>query len=353
MWARVRWQWLGLIVAVLLVVYPPFAGALNLRVLTQALFVAYLAGCWNLAGGYAGRFSLGHSALFGIGGYTSTLLLLRLGLSPFIGMWVGAVISAALAAGISALTVRYQVKGMYFALMTMAFSVVVQALVSSWGAAGGSQGLLLPLTNSWQNFLFANPVAYYYVILVMVAVITLLTHRIAHNRIGRYFVAIREDEAAAEASGVNTAQWKAVAMALSGFLVALGGTFSAQYYRYASPQTLLSFDTNLQMLLGTMVGGAGTVFGPVVGAAVFNVLSELLRSIPFLAMGTKGNVVTTSLYAVILIFLILYLPGGLAELFHRYLRPLIRPGERTPVGPAQRAAAPDSHKEAVRRAAGH
>ncbi len=323
MWVRARSidviTTVGLVLAGLTVICAPFASDLQLRIITQALLFAYLAQCWNLAGGYAGQFSLGHSAFFGVGGYTSSLLLVRLGVSPWLGMWLGAALAGLLAIGLSLVTFRYKVKGTYFALFTLAFTTVVQSVVYALDVLGGPQGILLPLRDSWTDLLLPGPVPYFYLILSMVVGLALLTRRLERHRVGRYLVAVREDELAAEASGVDAARWKCVAMGLSGFLVALGGTFYAQYFRYVSPDTLLSFDPTMQMLLGTMVGGAGTVSGPIIGGLLFNLLGEALRSLPFLSMGTKGNVLTTIIYAAVLILTVLYLPGGLARLLRRRL----------------------------------
>lgn len=307
----------GVVAALLLVVYPFVASDLVLRILTQALLFAYFAQCWNVAAGYAGQFSLGHPVFLAAGGYTSTLLMLRLGISPWLGMWVGAGIAALLAIAVAAVTVRYRVSGIYFALFTLAFWTVVEALISVWELGGRSSGLLLPIVGSWEQMLFPTPVAYYFLALFLVVAAALATRALARARLGRYFVAMREDALAAEAIGINTARTRVAAMAISGFMIAFGGTFYAQYFRFISPGTLLSFEPTLQMLLGTMIGGAGTILGPILGGFSFNILGELLRQVPFLEGGSKGGVFTSILYAVILILTILYLPGGLMDLFTR------------------------------------
>lgn len=311
------------LVAVLLavtLVYPWTATDYALRVLTQSLLLAYFAQCWNIAGGYAGQFSLGHTVFLAAGGYTSALLFLRLGVSPWIGMVAGALLAALIAVLVSVVTFRYKVSGIYFGLFTLALATVVEAVVSSWELLGRSNGLLLPLENSWSHLLFTGPRPYYFLILIMVVAVAAVTYRVERTRTGRYFVALREDPQAAEASGVDTARAKLTALTLSAFLIAFGGTFLVQYFRFISPGILLTFEPTLAMLLGTMVGGAGTVVGPILGGLFFNLLSEGLRLIPFLSAGSKGGVFTTIVYAVVLIITIQYFPGGLAQILSRRFR---------------------------------
>lgn len=300
---------------------PYFADAQTIRLLTTGLLFAYLAQCWNLAGGYAGLFSLAHPVYFAIGGYTSTLLLVEASVTPWLGMLIGAVLAAVVGGGLTAVTVRFQVSGIYFALLTLAFWTVATALVSAAGFLGRASGLLLPLSGSPSMFDFLDPYGFYAVILVLVLALALATRMFAGSVLGRSVVAQREDPLAAEASGVRTGRVKVVAMSLSAAATALGGTFAAQYYHFASPETLLSFDVTLQMLLGTLVGGPGTVLGPIVGGLGFHVFAEFLRGIPILSEGSRGGVFTTIIYAALLIVTTLLAPKGLLPaLIARLLR---------------------------------
>ena len=294
-----------------LFVLPYFADAATIRLLTTGLLFAYLAQCWNIAGGFAGLFSLAHPVYFAIGGYTSTLLLVHASITPWVGMLIGAVLAAAVGAGVTAVTVRFQVSGIYFALLTLALWTVASALVSAAGFLGRASGLLLPIDGSPARFDFIDPYGFYAVILALVVLIAVATKLFAASALGRSVVAQREDPLAAEASGVRTGRVRVVAMAISAAATALGGTFAAQYYHFASPETLLSFDVTLQMLLGTLVGGPGTVLGPIAGGLGFHLFAEFLRGIPALADGSRGGVFTTMIYALLLIVTTLLAPKGL------------------------------------------
>ena len=297
--------------ALLMLAGPYLADAQTIRLLTTGLLFAYLAQCWNLAGGYAGLFSLAHPVYFAIGGYTSTLLLVEASITPWLGMLIGAVLAAVVGGGLTAVTVRFQVSGIYFALLTLAFWTVATALVSAAAFLGRASGLLLPLSGSPSMLDFLDPYGFYVVILVLVLALAVGTRLFAGSVLGRAVVAQREDPLAAEASGVRTGRVKIIAMSVSAGATALGGTFAAQYYHFASPETLLSFDVTLQMLLGTLVGGPGTVLGPIVGGLGFHVFAEVLRGIPVLSEGSRGGVFTTIIYAALLIVTTLLAPKGL------------------------------------------
>ncbi len=307
---RARLVILGLGVLILFVA-PYYTDAKTIRLLTTGLLFAYLAQSWNIAGGFAGLFSLAHPVYFAIGGYTSTLLLIELSVTPWIGMVVGALLAAVVGAALTAVTVRFQVNGIYFGLLTLAFWTVATALVSAAGFLGRASGLLLPLNGSPAKFDFVDPYGFYAVILALVLLLALATRLFARSALGRAVVAQREDPLAAEASGVRTGRMKIIAMAMSAGATALGGTFAAQYYHFASPETLMSFDVTLEMLLGTLVGGPGTVLGPIVGGLGFHLFAEFLRGIPVLSEGSRGGVFTTMIYAVLLIVTTLLAPKGL------------------------------------------
>jgi len=278
-----------------------------------ALHMAYMALAWNIAAGYAGQFSLGHSVFYGIGAYTSTMLFLKLGLTPWLGMLAGAALAALAGTLLALVAFRYKVRGIFFALVTLGAMEVARGLADNWEYIKGPVGILLTMKQDPANFFFLQRTPYYYVALVMVVALVLITRAVARSRLGQYFLAVREDEAAAEASGVDTYRVKIVAIALSAALTACAGTFYAQFYLYISPDTVMVFEPQLAMMLGTMVGGAGTVLGPVLGSLLFSGIGEALRNLPF---ENTRQIVTASkmLYAVLLIVIVTYLPGGLVSL---------------------------------------
>jgi branched-chain amino acid transport system permease protein len=300
---------LGVLALAALAALPPLLPKYGLEVLISILFFAYLGTCWNILGGYAGQFSFGHAAFFGLGAYTSTLLLLRLGLTPWLGMLAGGALAAAFGLFEGYLSFRYGLRGPYFSLVTLAFAEMLRVVAVNWKAVGSSLGLVVPSGSSPAQFLFAGKLPYYYVILAMTLVALAITRLIERSRMGYALAAIRENEDAAEASGVNALATKLAAMAVSSFLTALGGTFYAQYFAYIDPSLTFGPAISIQGLLPAIVGGAGTVVGPLLGSFVLTPISELTRAV---LRGRAGADVM--LYGLILILVISFLPNGLVGL---------------------------------------
>ena len=298
---------------------PLVAGQHLLTAFIVALHAAYMALAWNVAAGYAGQFSLGHSLFYGIGAYASTMLYLKLGLTPWAGMFAGAVLAGLVGVALALGVYRYNVRGIFFALVTLGAAEVAKGLADNWDWIKGPVGILLTMKNAPGEFFFLRREPYYYVALAMVVAMILISLRLERSRLGQYFLAVREDEAAAEASGVDTHRAKTVAIGLSAALTAFAGSFYAQFYLYISPDTVLVFEPQLTMMLGTMVGGAGTALGPVLGSVLFSGLGEALRNLPL--ENTRQVVIGSKLvYAILLIVILIYLPGGLITLGRRSRR---------------------------------
>jgi branched-chain amino acid transport system permease protein len=296
----------GLAVGIL-VVAPPFLPPYFLEILISVLLFGYLGAAWNILGGYAGQFSFGHAAYFGIGAYTSTLLFLTLGLTPWLGMLAGGVLAAVFGLFAGYLSFRYGLRGPYFSLVTLAFAEMLRVVAVNTKAVGSSLGLVIPNRESAPlNFVFAGKLPYYYVILAMALAVLWITRRLERSKLGYSLLAIRENEDAAEAAGVDSLGMKLRAMALSSFLTALGGTFYAQYFAYIDPTITFGPAVSIQGLLQAIVGGAGTVLGPVIGAFVLTPMSELSRAA---LRGRAG--VDVMLYGLVLILVISFLPNGL------------------------------------------
>jgi branched-chain amino acid transport system permease protein len=292
---------------VLLVVAPPLLPPYFLEILISVLLFGYLGAAWNILGGYAGQFSFGHAAFFGIGAYTSTLLFLRLGVSPWLGMLAGGVLAAAFGLAAGYLSFRYGLRGPYFSLVTLAFAEMLRVVAVNTRAVGSSLGLVIPSRDAapW-HFVFGGKLPYYYVILAMALAALWVTRRVERSKLGYSLQAIRENEEAAEAAGVDALGMKLRAMAISSFMTALGGTFYAQYFAYIDPAITFGPSVSIQGLLQAIVGGAGTVLGPVLGAFVLTPVSELSRAI---MRGRAG--VDVMVYGLILILVISFLPQGL------------------------------------------
>ncbi|MGE0733513.1 MAG: branched-chain amino acid ABC transporter permease [Alphaproteobacteria bacterium] len=283
------------------------------------LLNCYLAQCWNLAAGYAGQFSLGHSVFIGIGGYTSTILFTKFGLSPWLGCILGGILAAGVGTLLAMIVFRYRIKGVFFAVVTLSAAEVVRGLFENWDFVGSTAGVVMVLSNDPGNMMFNSRTPYFLIALAMVGLLAYGTFAMERTRFGQYLIALREDEDAAEASGVPTYKCKVAVIALSAFCTAFGGTFYAQFLLFIVPETMFSFEHVLTMMLGAMIGGAGTVIGPIVGSVIFGVLAEALRSLPFensreIASGAR------IVYALVLMVIVIKLPGGIVSLFARRQR---------------------------------
>jgi len=285
-----------------------------IHTLIMIFYFGYLASCWNLMAGYAGQASLGHSLFVGTGAYASSFLLMKAGVSPWIGMWIGAFFSLLLGLFVGYLTFRYRLKGHYFLLATIAFAEIAKILVLNIRTLGGGSGIAIVLKGDpfWQ-FMFTQKASYYYVILIMVTGILLLTHFLLQRRVGYYFVAIRENEDLARASGIHVLKYKLVAISLSAVLTSLGGTFYAQYICFIDPPSVLGMGVSVDILIPAIVGGIGTLFGPIVGAFVVMPIAEIARS--YLGGGTGG--IHLIIYGLFLVIVIVFMRTGLVGLLSR------------------------------------
>ncbi len=290
-----------------------------LHVLVGILYFGYMASAWNIVCGYTGQLSLGHSALSGIGGYVSTLLLINAGLSPWVGMVVGAV--CATVVGVLVGWPCFRLRGPYFALTTIAFAEILRIWTENteelWGIElRGAQGLSVPLKgNVPALFQFDGKVPYYYIIIAMLLLVMGVTLWMERSRMGFYLKAIRADQDAAEALGVYSTRYLLSAMAVSSFLTALGGSFYAQYFRYINPERNMGLDLSIEMALMGIVGGQGTVLGPVLGAFLLTPAGEISRA----ALGGKFPGLHLVIYGLVLVLAMLFLPKGLIQPIRRLL----------------------------------
>ena len=302
--------------AVPLLVSSSFAIDICIRV----LLFAFIGVAWNLMGGYAKQLSLGHAAYFGLGAYTSTILLIRFGVSPWIGMVAGGIVAMLASLPIGALCFR--LRGPYFAIATIATAQVLMLLFLKFrDFAWGAEGTTIPNFGDAPLMMqFEGKASYYYVVLALLAIGLLITSRIEGSWIGYYLVAVGEDEDAAEAIGVDAQRIKRNIYMISAFLTALAGTFYVQYIYFIDPNTVFSFNISVEAALVSIVGGIGTLWGPVVGTVLLEATSALLQS--WLGGGHGGLQLT--IYSLILIAVILIRPGGLiglvGDLYERFVR---------------------------------
>jgi branched-chain amino acid transport system permease protein len=301
----VRFLALGAVVVLLLL--PAVLSSYAVTVFIFIFFYAYLGQAWNIVGGYAGQLSAGHAAFVGVGAYASALLAARAGLTPWIGMFVGGALSALLGALVGYLGFRFGLRGFYFVLLTVALAEICRIAALNTDAVGGALGYYISFTGDPRQFQFQHNWAYYYVALGLMLAATAVVAGIERLRFGAYLTAIREDEIACEALGVNTFRYKMLAMVVSAFLTGVGGTFYAFYLFSLQPNAVFGIPLSVEIIIRTVVGGAGTVAGPILGSFILSPLAEVSRS--YLAAGgwTGAHLI---LYGVLLIAVVLFLPHG-------------------------------------------
>lgn len=327
-----RRSWIALI-GVLILLVPPFfiQSPAFLQFMILILWYAYLTTSWNLVGGFAGVLPLGHATFAGIGAYTSSVLFIHYGLTPWVGMFAGALLAAIVGVIIGAPTFR--LRGAYFALATIAICeslrVVLENMQKFLGFdINGARGILLPLRgHSPINYQFLDKRYFYYIILVMLAIIFYITYRIARSKLGYYLVAGGEEKEAAEALGINVAKCKLIAMAISTFFTALGGTFYMQLVHYIYPRGIVSLDLSFEIAFIAIIGGRGTLLGPIVGAVLLVPAAELTRTY----LGGSYEGVHLMLYGAVLMAVMVFKPRGIMEPLETFYRWVLRKFSLQPV----------------------
>jgi len=327
-YARFRQQWyatpaLLVTVFVLLAILPtirtyslfgfaPLAW-LSVNILIITLVWATTAQAWNIMSGYTGQFSFGHAAFFGIGAYATIIGIRNFGISPWIGMLVGSVIAAGYGLLVGVLTFRYDLEGHYFALATLAFAELLRFLFNNVARLGGASGFFKPLPREYASgpglaaFQFLNDEPFYYIILGLLVVVTAISWVVHDSKLGLHLFAIRENEDAAAAVGVPTYQYKLLGVSVSAFLTAWPGAFWAMYFDTIRPDTVFDLLVNVEILLPAIVGGVGTVLGPIVGSFVVTPVSELARQ------SIELDGLNTIIYGFVLIGIVLYSPRGVVS----------------------------------------
>ncbi|QVQ26858.1 ABC transporter permease subunit [Achromobacter deleyi] len=303
--------YVSLILLIVMFLVPVVMGTPFWTNLFVLLFVfSALSVAWNVVGGYAGQLSLGHAVFYGIGGYTATLLTQNFGISPWIGMLAGAAISAAVAILISYPTLR--LRGPFFALATIAILEVVRLLViheESW--TGGSSGISLPLNIGWAWIVFREKINYVIIAFGLFLFVTWVSWYIRKSRIGHYLIAIREREDAALAVGIHTVRVKIIAAVVSAMLTSIIGTFHITYLTFVDPSSAFSLELSIQVAMFALIGGLGTVSGPIAGTFLVLPIAELARG----WLSSVGNGMHGLIYGLILVAVVLTIPRGLAGAF--------------------------------------
>jgi branched-chain amino acid transport system permease protein len=296
-----------------LIALPQVSGSYALSLATLALYFAFTGQAWNVMMGFAGQLSLGHSLYVGLGAYAAAALFVKFGIGPWAGLWLAMALCVAAGAAIGLLAFRFGISGVYFALLTIAFAEFTRIGFDHIGWLGGPGGLFLKVgqrTSIDLANLRGTPTMFYYVMLALTAGAFALCAWLLKSRAGYYWQAIREDEDAARALGINTFRWKLLAVVISAAMTSLAGVFFAFYYNNLFPEQIFHISQSIEIILGPIVGGVGTLFGPILGAALLVTLADSLNNL-VAAMGLDIPGVKQVFYGVILLLVVMFLPNGI------------------------------------------
>lgn len=309
-----------LVLLAVLIAAPLVADRYLMSVLILIFYFAYVGQAWNLMMGFAGQLSLGHALYVGLGGYVSALLWLKFGIGPWLGVFAAIAVAAAFGAAIGWLGFRFGIEGVYFALLTIAFAEFTRIAFDHIDYAGAAGGLFLRVDESgeWWN-LRGGTLLFYYLALALAISALVLTAFLARTRLGYQWLAVREDEEAARALGIDVFRAKMMAVLISSAMTAVGGVFTAFYNNNLFPNRVFDINRSIEIILAPVVGGLGTVFGPVVGAFILTPLGEALTALTGLfGINTPG--VKAAFYGLALMVIIVLKPSGIWPWLARTLR---------------------------------
>ena len=302
-----------LALALVLLALPWFASGYVLSIAILVLYFALAGQAWNVMMGFCGQLSLGHSLYVGVGAYTAAALFVHGGIGPWAGVWAAIAVCMLLGAVIGLLAFRFGIGGVYFALLTIAFAEFTRLGFDHWDWLGASGGFFLPVAQREHNDLLnlrGAPVMFYYLALALAAGSLWLCAWLLRTRTGYYWQAIREDQDAAQALGVNTFRYKMLAVLISSAMTGVAGVFYAFYYNNLFPEQIFNMGRSIEIILGPIIGGVGTLFGPVVGAAVLTPLADLITEI-LAAAGIEIPGVKQVFYGLALLVVVMFLPNGI------------------------------------------
>jgi branched-chain amino acid transport system permease protein len=310
------------VLGILLAALPAFAGNYLLSVATLILYFAYTGQAWNVMMGFAGQLSLGHALYVGVGGYAAGAIFYHWGIGPWAGLWVAMALCVALGVVIGFLAFRFGISGVYFALLTIAFAEFTRIGFDHLDWTGGPGGLFLKVAqrDTWDVANFRGPpLMYYYTILFLTVIAFIGCWVLLKSKAGYYWQAIRENEEAAQALGINTFRWKMLAVALSAAMTSISGVFYAFYYNNLFPEQVFNIGRSIEIILGPVIGGVGTLFGPILGAVVLTVLSDSLTEL-LAAIGWEIPGIKQVFYGVVLLAVVMFLPNGIWPAVAKRLR---------------------------------
>ncbi len=306
--------YLGLLVLLIVLLLLPTRLSITwTRTFAMVFLFIYWASAWNIIGGMAGEINFLHPIFIGAGAYSSTVLYINFGVSPWVGMFLGAAIAVVLGLVIGWICYRSGLPHLSFALICLGFSHIGEIIALEWDLLGGSRGLVIRPAPGLANMQFETISTYYYMGLGMAVLMVGICHWISRNKLGYYLKAIKHNETASAAIGIDTVRYRLLALAVSAFFCALGGTFYAQLVLYIDPHSAVSITTVISMILFCAIGGFGTVLGPVVGTLILMPIGEVVR----LYVMTGFHLI---IYGVLVIVVILLSPHGLVPWFQSRMK---------------------------------
>lgn len=285
------------------------SSGVTLNFVMTALYACLLAQAWNVLGGFGGQFSFGHALFFGTGAYAQAIAQMQWGLNPWLALPLAMLLAAGVGAGVGAVSFRYGLKGSYFALVTLAFAEVFRIVATSVSFTGAGVGLMLPLRESAAHMQFASRAGFVWLMLGLVTLALLVTAWLRHSRFGAWLQAVRDNEDAARAVGVEPQHVKLIAAVLSAALMGAAGAFYVQVYQYIDPGLAYGPHTSVEALVGAIVGGMGTLWGPVLGAISLHILADVTRNL----FGQLPGI-NMVIYGAVLVLIVVFLPRGIAGL---------------------------------------
>jgi branched-chain amino acid transport system permease protein len=300
----------GIFILLLFLFIPLFVEGYLIQILVFTFILAFLCGAWNIAGGYGGLLSFGHAAFIGIGAYATTILLLKYGVPGWAGMLAGGLLSAFLGLILSWAICRFHIKGFYFAIGSVLVAEILMFIVVRTRYLGRGMGITFPPVENPFNLQFIGLVPYYYIALIAVCLIVIVAYLIEKSRLGFYLKATRQDEEASEALGINVTKMKVVSMTLSAFFTGIGGGIYVLALRFASPYDVFGLMFSVTLMLGTLLGGRATVFGPIVGAFILTAVRETLTLAAEAAGGVSSFALVLAFWGLILCLVAKYLDKG-------------------------------------------
>jgi branched-chain amino acid transport system permease protein len=304
---------IGLVVLLVLLIGAPLvAGDYLLTVLILILYFAYVGQAWNIMTGFAGQLSLGHALYVGLGAYVAAALFVYFGIAPWLGLLVAVPIAVAAGGFIGFLAFRFRIAGVYFAILTIAVAEFARVGFEHLTWTGATAGLFLPVAQYAHNDVWnlrGHPVMFYYVLLGATVLALIACRALMQSRVGYFWLAIREDEQAARAVGIDTFRYKMMAVMISAGMAAFAGVIYAFYYNNLFPEQVFSISQSILIVLAPFVGGLGTLFGPILGAFVLEMVAEGMRVLlQWLGVDLPGT--NQLFFGVVLLLVVVVLPEG-------------------------------------------